>query len=170
MRGSRRPVWDDAREHDPITTEVSMAQVRRAVASWEGDLLSGAGHVSAESSGIFSGLPITWKARTEDAEGMTSPEELLAAAHASCFSMACSNNLAKAGTPAERLEVSVEVTADKRDAGWTVLSSAITVRGRVPGIDAAAFQAAAEGAKDGCPISRALIGNVELTVEAILEA
>ena len=146
-----------------------MAQVRRAVASWEGDLLAGSGHVSAESTGIFRDLPVTWKARTEDAEGMTSPEELLAAAHASCFSMAGSNNLAKAGTPAERLDVSVEVTADKRDAGWTVLSSAITVRGRVPGIDQEAFRAAAEGAKDGCPISRALAGNVELSVEATLE-
>jgi osmotically inducible protein OsmC len=147
-----------------------MAQVRRAEAWWQGDLTGGSGEVSAATTGVFTGLPVTWKARTEDAEALTSPEELLAAAHASCFSMACSNNLAKAGTPAERLDVSVEVTADKRDAGWTVLSSAITVRGRVPGIDADAFRAAANAAKDGCPISRALAGNVEMSVEAILES
>jgi osmotically inducible protein OsmC len=101
---------------------------------------------------------------------VTSPEELLAAAHASCFSMACSNELAKAGTPATSVSVSVKVTADKLEAGWTVLSSAITVRGVVPGATEASFREAAEKARDGCPISRALKGNVELSVEATLEA
>jgi osmotically inducible protein OsmC len=147
-----------------------MAQVRRATAHWQGDLLSGGGAVTAASTSVFSELPIDWRARTEDPEGRTSPEELLAAAHASCFSMACSNILAKEGHPAERLDVSVEVTADKRDAGWTVISSRISVRGRVPGIDQVAFEAAANGAKDGCPISRAMMGNVELSVSATLEA
>jgi len=146
-----------------------MATTRTATANWSGDLLSGGGSVSAATTGIFRDQPITWKARTEAADGVTSPEELLAAAHASCFSMACSNILAKAGTPPERLDVEVTVTADKREAGWTVLSAAITVRGRVPGATQAGFADAASQAKDGCPISRALAGNVEMTVEATLE-
>ncbi len=147
-----------------------MAQVRRAEAHWKGDLMSGGGEVRVATSGAVGALPITWRARAEaDDTGMTSPEEMLAAAHASCFAMACSHKLAQAGTPAERLDVSVEVTADKRDAGWTVLTSRITVRGRVPGADAAGFRAAAEGAKDGCPISRAIAGNVAIELEAVLE-
>jgi osmotically inducible protein OsmC len=101
---------------------------------------------------------------------MTSPEELLAAAHASCFSMAVSNQLAKAGFPPEHVAVHVEVNADKRDAGWTVLGSHITLRARVPGIDDEAFQEAANNAKDGCPISRAIQGNVEITLDAALES
>jgi osmotically inducible protein OsmC len=120
------------------------------------------------SSGAFSRMPITWGSRTEAHEGRTSPEELLAAAHASCFSMAFANQLAKNGTIAERLDVRVAVTADKREAGWTVLSSVIKVAGVVPGIDAARFARIADAAKDGCPISRALAGNVELSVEPTL--
>jgi len=146
-----------------------MATTRRATATWSGDLLSGRGTVSAVSSALFSDQPTTWASRTEEPNGVTSPEELLAAAHASCFSMACSNNLAKAGTPPERLEVGVSVTADKLDAGWTVVSAAIDVRGRVPGATQQSFEEAANGAKDGCPISRALMGNVAITVEATLE-
>ncbi len=147
-----------------------MAQVRTANAIWQGDLMSGSGHVSSGTSQRFSELPVTWAARTEDAAGRTSPEELLAAAHAACFSMAFSNNLAKAGNPAEQLEVRADVTFDKREPGWRVISSTLTVRGRVPGIDEAAFRQAAETAKDGCPISQALTGNVDLSVEATLEA
>lgn len=147
-----------------------MAHVRRAEAHWQGDLMSGTGEVGTTTSPAFSALPITWQARTEEAGGLTSPEELLAAAHAACFSMASSNNLAKAGFPPERMDVGVEVTADKTNAGWTVLSSRITVRGRVPGVDEATFQQQVEAAKDGCPISRALQGNVEMSVEATLEA
>ena len=148
-----------------------MAQVRRAEASWQGDLFTGSGTVSTVTSGTVTGLPITWRARAEASDtGQTSPEELLAAAHAACYSMAFSNGLAKAGTPAQQLDVTVDVTADKRDAGFTVLSSAITVRGKVAGIDQAGFEAAAIGAKDGCPISRALTGNVELSVVATLDA
>ncbi|TMF40079.1 MAG: OsmC family peroxiredoxin [Chloroflexi bacterium] len=145
-----------------------MATTRRATATWSGDLLSGRGTVTAATTGIFRDQPTTWASRTEEPAGVTSPEELLAAAHASCFSMACSNNLAKAGTPVQRLEVEVSITGDKREAGWTVLSSAIVVRGVVPGATQESFAAAANDAKDGCPISRALTGNVEMTVEATL--
>jgi osmotically inducible protein OsmC len=112
---------------------------------------------------------VCWASRTEASNGKTSPEELVAAAHASCFSMAFSSNLAKAGFPAERLDVSADVTFDKLEGGWTVTRSALTVRGVVPGISPEAFQTAAEAARDGCPISRALKGNVELSVDATLE-
>jgi lipoyl-dependent peroxiredoxin len=147
-----------------------MAQVRKAVANWSGDLLSGGGAVSAASSGIFSDQATTWRARTEAAEGKTSPEELLAAAHASCYSMAVSNELSKAGHVPERVDVSVVVTADKREAGWTVLSSAISLRAKVPGVDEAVFLEKANAAKSGCPISRAISDSVEITLEATLEA
>ena len=146
-----------------------MAQVRRAEAYWSGDLSAGGGAVSAASSGIFSDQGITWRARTEASEGKTSPEELLAAAHAACYSMAVSNELAKAGFPPDRVDVSVEVTADKTDAGWTVLSSAISLRASVPGVDQATFEEKAAAAKVGCPISRAISDSVEITLEATLE-
>jgi osmotically inducible protein OsmC len=146
-----------------------MATSRRAEASWSGDLITGNGTVTAGTTRVFADLPTTWKARTEEADGVTSPEELLAAAHASCFSMAISNNLAKAGTPPSRISVTVEITADKTDSGWTVQKADITVRGTVPGATAESFQEAAEGAKDGCPISKALKGNVDLAVQATLE-
>lgn len=147
-----------------------MAAIRRAEVTWNGDLLSGDGHVSAVSSLAFHDLPVTWAARTESPDGRTSPEELVAAAHASCYSMAFAGGLTRAGTPPQRLAVSAEVTFDKLEAGWRVVSSALTVRGVVPGISVEDFVAAAEAAKDGCPISMALKGNVELSVEATLEA
>ena len=146
-----------------------MAAIRRAEATWSGALTTGSGEVSARSSGAFSDLPVTWAARTESSDGRTSPEELVAAAHAACFAMALSGALGRAGTPPEKLDVSAEVTFDKLDAGWRVVSSALTVRGRVPGMSAADFEAAAEATKDGCPISVALAGNVALSVEATLE-
>ena len=146
-----------------------MAAVRTATVTWQGDLATGRGSASAGSSDTFLDLPISWASRTEAPEGRTSPEELLAAAHASCFAMAFSGNLAKAGTPPEYLHISAEVTFDKLEAGWTVVSSALTVIGRVPGSTHEAFAAEAEAAKDGCPISRALAGNVALSVEATLE-
>jgi osmotically inducible protein OsmC len=146
-----------------------MTAIRRADATWSGPLLTGSGAVSASSSGAFSDLPVSWAARTETSDGRTSPEELVAAAHAACFSMAFSGGLARAGTPPDRLDVSAEVTFDKVEAGWRVVSSALTVVGRVPGISAADFRAAAEEAKDGCPISQALTGNVALSVNATLE-
>lgn len=146
-----------------------MAAVRRAEAVWQGDLMSGSGVVSAASSGAFSDLEVSWAARTEQPGGKTSPEELIAAAHASCFCMALSFELANAGTPPERLEASAEVTFTPKDGGgFYVSSSALTVRGTVPGIDQASFAAAAEAAKDGCHISGAMAGNVELSVTATL--
>ena len=147
-----------------------MAAIRRADASWSGALATGSGTVSAVSSAAFSDLPVSWAARTEAPNGKTSPEELVAAAHSSCFAMALSGALARAGTPPDQLQVTAEVTFDKLEAGWRVVSSALTVRGRVPGISAADFDAAAEATKTGCPISQALIGNVALSVEATLES
>ena len=145
-----------------------MAAIRTAHATWTGALTTGNGVVSATSSNAFSELPVSWAARTEDSGGKTSPEELVAAAHASCYCMALSAGLGGAGTPPAKLEVDATVTFEKVEAGWKVASSALKVVGDVPGIDAAAFQTAAEGAKDGCPISKALAGNVELSVEASL--
>lgn len=145
-----------------------MATTRRAEATWDGELVSGSGVVSAVSSGVFTDLPVTWVSRTEDAGGRTSPEELVAAAHAACYSMALSYVLGNAGTPPTKLEVSATVTFEVGQSGPRVASSALTVRGEVPGVDADAFREAAEAAKDGCPISQALQGNVALSVEATL--
>ena len=141
-----------------------MAATREARVVWNGDLMSGSGTVSAGSSGLFKDIPVSWSARTEAPGGKSSPEELLAAAHASCFAMALSAGLARAGTPPKRLEVGAKVTFDKVGDNWTVVSSALDVRGEVPGLDAEKFRQAAEGAKDNCPISRALKGNVNLSV------
>lgn len=146
-----------------------MAAIRSATVKWEGNLASGSGEVSAATSRAFTALPVTWASRTEKPDGRTSPEELLAAAQASCYSMAFSGDLTKAGSPPERLEVTAEVTFDRVDGKWTVISSKLTVRGRVPGIDNDRFQAIAQQTNDGCPISRALVGNVALSVEAALE-
>jgi osmotically inducible protein OsmC len=145
-----------------------MAARREARAIWEGDLLTGSGTVEGTSSGKLDALPVSWSARTEAPGGRSSPEELLAAAHASCFSMALSADLGRARTPPKRLEVTAAVTFDKVADKWTVVSSELTVKGDVPGATAEAFRAAAEGAKDNCPISRALKGNVTLSVNASL--
>jgi lipoyl-dependent peroxiredoxin len=141
---------------------------RRAEAVWTGSLARGSGEVSLVSSGSAGPLPVTWASRTERSGGKTSPEELIAAAHSACYNMALSNILAEAGTPPEKLETSATVTFAQVEGGWKVASSALTVKGTVPGMDAAAFTAAAEQAKDGCPVSGALKGNVELSVEATL--
>ncbi len=146
-----------------------MAAVRRATVSWKGDLNTGSGRLDAATSGAFSALPVTWGSRIEAADGRTSPEELLAAAHASCFSMAFSADLGRAGSPPDSLDVTSEITFDRVDGKWTVVSGKLTVRGRVPGLDEERFRTLAEAAKDGCPISRALQGNVTLSVEASLE-
>jgi osmotically inducible protein OsmC len=140
----------------------------RAAAGWSGNLIAGHGEVSTKSSNAFTDLPITWAARTEDHGGLTSPEELVAAAHAACYAMAFASNLTKAGTPPTHLDVAVDVTFDKLDA-WTLTNSDLTVRGTVPGISATDFASIAEMTKDTCPISRALKGNVAMTVEAVLE-
>ncbi|MBV9169030.1 MAG: OsmC family peroxiredoxin [Chloroflexi bacterium] len=146
-----------------------MAAVRRADATWNGDLPSGKGRVSASSSGAYKDLQVSWARRSEpDAQGVTSPEEFLAAAHASCFAMALSAGLGRAGTPPEQLDVNATVTFDREGEGFKVVSSQLEVRGKVPGIDAEGFKKAAEGAKDGCPISGALKGNVQLSVNATL--
>ena len=141
---------------------------RRADAVWQGPLGQGSGEVSLVSSGAAGPLPVTWASRTERSNGKTSPEELVAAAHASCYCMALSHILGEAGTPPEKLETSVTVTFKEIEGGWKVGTSQITVKGWVPGIDEAAFKEAAAAAKDGCPVSGALKGNVELSVEATL--
>ena len=146
-----------------------MAAIRTAHATWTGELVSGDGVVSAMSSNAFTQLPVSWAARSEQSGGKTSPEELVASAHASCYSMALAAGLGGAGTPPSKLEVDATVTFEKVESGWKVQSSVLKVVGIVPGADTAAFQAAAEAAKDGCPISQALKGNVELSVEASLE-
>jgi osmotically inducible protein OsmC len=145
------------------------AQVRSAQVTWSGDLLEGAGTIDYVSSGVFSRMPVSWAARTGPHNGKTSPEELLAAAHGSCFSMAFSARLAKNGTPPARLRVNVEIAFDNASGSWKVTSSTIKVVGNVPGIDLEKFREIAEDAKENCPISGALKGNVELIVDASLE-
>lgn len=146
-----------------------MAAVRTATVTWQGDLTSGDGSVSAGSSQTFQDLPVSWASRTESPDGRTSPEELLAASHAACFAMAFSADLGRAGTPPDHLHVEAEVTFDKVDDRWTVVSSALTVLGAAPGATHESFTKVAEGTRDGCPISRALQGNVRLSVDATLE-
>lgn len=140
-----------------------MATTRRATTHWEGSLLEGAGTVTLESSGLGS-YDVTWASRAEDPNGRTSPEELVAAAHSSCFSMALSNGLAKGGTPPEALDTSADVTFQP---GEGITGVHLTVRGRVPGLSAEDFAAAAETAKENCPVSKALTGTV-ITLDAAL--
>jgi len=142
-----------------------MAAERTANVTWTGSLQEGSGRIESVGSGAFGPLDVTWEARTEDSDGRTSPEELIAAAHASCFSMAFSGGLAKAGTPPERLDVSATVTFVP---GTGITKSALTVRGTVPGMDEAAFVEAAEVAKENCPVSQALASVPEITLDASL--
>ena len=140
---------------------------RSADVTWNGDLLSGSGTIESVGSGAFGPLDVSWPARAEDASGgQTSPEELLAAAHASCFSMALASGLAKAGTLPERLATSAVVTFV---AGTGITKIALTVRGTVPELDADGFRTAAEDAKANCPVSKALTGVGEITLDADLE-
>lgn len=143
-----------------------MAATRMAKVVWEGDLMKGKGRITAGSSGLFKDAAVTWASRTEGSDGRTSPEELLAAAHASCFSMALSNELAKNGTPAEKLEVQAQVTFDQ--SSLKVTKSALEVKAKVSGLDSATFQKIAVGAKNGCPVSGALKNNVDISLEASL--
>lgn len=146
-----------------------MAAKRKATASWTGDLASGNGTVNLASSGIAVDLPVSWAARTEDAAGgKTSPEELIAAAYAACFCMALSVGLARGGHKPERLDVSAESTFEKVGEGFAFTTLHVTVRGSVPGIDEAGFKQAAEGASQNCPVSKALKGNVSISVDAAL--
>jgi lipoyl-dependent peroxiredoxin len=144
-----------------------MATDRRAEVTWQGDLMGGSGVIERVGSGAFAPLDVTWASRTEEPAGRTSPEELIAAAHASCFSMALAHGLSQAGNPPEQLSTSATVTFVP---GTGITRSALEVEGRVPGLDENAFQQAAEQAKDGCPVSQALKGNVELEVTAKLAA
>jgi osmotically inducible protein OsmC len=146
-----------------------MAATRSATVTWNGTLAEGSGTVSSGSTDLFTDLPVSWASRTEAPEGRTSPEELLAAAHASCFSMALAGALARGGTPPDHVHVSATVTFDKVGDSWTVTRSELDVVGVVPGLDEAGFDAAAQTTKDTCPISRALAGNVELSVSSTLE-
>jgi lipoyl-dependent peroxiredoxin len=145
-----------------------MAAVRTAQAVWEHDLLHGSGRFKV-GSGAIPESPVSWAARTESSGGKTSPEELLAAAHASCFSMAFAAGLGRMGKPPERLNVTATCTFDKVGDGWKVAKMVLDVKGKVPGIDAKAFEEAAQKAGEGCPISQALKGNVPITVTAHLE-
>jgi osmotically inducible protein OsmC len=143
-----------------------MATDRRADVTWKGGLMDGGGTIDSTTSGAFGGLAVSWAARSEDATGgKTSPEELIAAAHAACFSMALSAGLAKAGTPPEELKTSATVTFQP---GEGITKIVLTVEGRVPGTDADAFEEAAQGAKANCPVSKALAGVPEITLVASL--
>jgi osmotically inducible protein OsmC len=142
-----------------------VATERRADVVWQGDLLHGSGTIERVGSGALPALDVTWASRAEEPSGRTSPEELIAAAWASCFSMALSNGLAKAGNPPERLETSATVTFQP---GEGITRAALAVRGTVPGIDDGAFRAAAEDAKANCPVSMALAGIPDVSLDAAL--
>lgn len=147
-----------------------MAVQRTANVTWNGPLATGSGTVTSVTSGAFGGLPVSWPARTEEAAaGKTSPEELIAAAHAACFSMALSSRLAKNETPAQELQVSATVSFDKNEAGgWGIARSDIKVVATAAGLDDAKLQELALSAKDNCPVSVALKATVAITVEATL--
>ena len=144
-----------------------MATDRTAEVTWHGDLMSGSGRIDSVTSGAIGGLDVDWLARSEDAQSKTSPEELIAAAHAACFSMALSNGLAQAGHPADELKTSATVTFQP---GEGITKIALHVTGNVPGMSQDDFGQAAETAKENCPVSQALKGNVEISLDAQLES
>jgi osmotically inducible protein OsmC len=144
-----------------------MATDRKVEVTWQGDLMNGSGSVDSVTSGTFGDLDVSWPARTEEPNGKTSPEELIAAAHAACFSMAFSNVLAQAGHAPEQLNASATVTFQP---GEGITKSVLDVVGRVPGMDASAFEQAAEQAMENCPVSKALAGIPEISVSARLES
>ena len=143
-----------------------MATQNTARATWEGSLAEGSGQVSL-GSGTVSDLAVSWKDRAEGGEG-TSPEELIAGAHASCVLMALAAGLARAGTPPTRLESEARTTFDKVGEGFAMTKMELQIRGQVDGLDDDAFREAAEDAKENCPVSQALSGNVEITLDAAL--
>jgi osmotically inducible protein OsmC len=143
-----------------------MATERQAEVTWRGSLTDGSGTIERVGSGAFGPLDVTWASRAERPDERTSPEELIAAAHAACFSMALSGALARAGTPPQQLSTTATVTFV---AGTGITSSKLAVVGRVPGTDDDAFRLAAEDAKAGCPVSKALAGVPEITVSARLD-
>jgi len=143
-----------------------MATDRRAEVTWKGSLTEGAGTITQTTSGAIGEQPVSWAARSEAATaGKTSPEELIAAAHAACFSMALSAGLARADTPPDELQTSATVTFQP---GEGITRIHLTVRGSVPGLDAEAFREAAQTAKENCPVSKALAGVPEITLDASL--
>jgi osmotically inducible protein OsmC len=142
-----------------------MATEKTARATWEGDLVDGSGHVKTGSGSVDADM--TWAARAQDVDG-ASPEELIAAAHATCVSMALAAGLAREGTPPQRLETEATTAFEQVGEGFKLTSVRLTIRGQVDGLDDDAFRAAAEGAKENCPVSQALMGNVEISVEASL--
>jgi lipoyl-dependent peroxiredoxin len=142
-----------------------MATERSASVVWQGDLTNGSGTIAASPSGAIGALDVSWASRAEEPDGRTSPEELLASAWAGCFAMALSSGLAKAGNPPEKLETSATVTFQP---GEGITQGVLTVRGTVPGMDNSSFKDAAEAAKEGCPISKALTGIPDVTLEASL--
>jgi osmotically inducible protein OsmC len=144
-----------------------MATDRKAEVTWHGDLMSGSGRIDSVTSGAVGGLDVDWLARSEDAQSKTSPEELIAAAHASCFAMALSNGLAQAGHPADELKTSATVTFQP---GEGITKIVLEVAGKVPGMDDGAFQQAAETAKENCPVSKALTGVPDIGLNARLES
>ena len=142
---------------------------RQAHALWEGSLIGGKGEIEFASSGIGR-FPVTWASRVESADGRTSPEELLAASHACCYAMAFAHALTQAGNQPERLHVTSTVSLEPKEGGGVVVTrSALEAVGVVPGLDQAGFQATAEQAELGCPISNAIRNNVQVTVRATLE-
>ena len=150
------------------TTVDRIKTARGATAVWAGSLFEGSGNVSAES-GAFTELPLTWASRTAHADGKTSPEELLAAAHAGCFSMAFSLVLAEAGTPPDQLSVTATCAFEQIADGFAITTIDLDVRGRVAGLDARGFEQAADRAAEICPVSNALKGNIEIRLTALLE-
>jgi osmotically inducible protein OsmC len=144
-----------------------MAVERSAKATWEGELIGGSGEVSTES-GVVQSATVNWSSRAEQADENTSPEELIAAAHATCVSMALANGLAQAGTPATKLESDATATFDQTSDGFRLTTMRLSVRGQVDGLDEEGFRRAAEDAKENCPVSQALKGNVEVTLDAAL--
>ena len=142
-----------------------MATDRRAEATWQGSLMDGSGRIETVTSGVLGGLDVTWASRAEQPSGRTSPEELIAAAHATCFAMALSHGLAQEGHAPERLDTSATVTFQP---GEGITKIALSVRGQVPGLDDEGFQKAAEAAKEGCPVSQALAAVPEISLDAQL--
>jgi lipoyl-dependent peroxiredoxin len=142
-----------------------MATDRRAEVTWQGSLMEGSGTIRSTTSGAIGEQPVSWASRAEAPGGKTSPEELIAAAHAACFSMALSHALAQAGNPPEELQTAATVTFQP---GEGITKIALEVTGRVPGLDADAFRQAAEGAKENCPVSKALAGVPDITLDARL--
>jgi osmotically inducible protein OsmC len=141
-----------------------MTVERTANAVWEGDLMGGSGEVSTES-GAVRNATVEWSSRAEQADANTSPEELIAAAHATCVSMALAHGLAEAGTPAQRLESQATATFDQTDEGFRLTTMKLAIRGQVEGIDGVAFKEAAEAARENCPVSQALKGNVDVSLD-----